>query len=99
MNLKRIRLAKGLTQEQLAEKIGVDTSTVNRAEKMASTARLETYRFCAEALGVTLADIFADELTPVERALLESFRRIPEDRRHHLIAMFEIAEATRPEKA
>ena len=81
MNLARIRKAKGLSLEALGEMIGMDPSTVHRAEKMHPTAKLETYKRCAEALGVTLSDLFCAPLSPVEQELIEAFRAVPEDRR------------------
>lgn len=81
MNLTRLRKARGLSLDALGEMIGKDASTVQRAEKMHQSAKLETYKLCAEALDVTLADIFSDELSPVERALVKAFRNTPEERR------------------
>lgn len=75
MRLKEIREGKGLSQRDLAAMIGVDASTIHRAEKMAPTAKLSTYKLCAEALDVTLEDIFADDRTAVEDALIRHFRR------------------------
>src|SRR5574343_1788270 len=61
MNLRRIREARGLKQEHLAEMIGVNTSTISRAESMHPSAKLETYQKCAEALNLKLSDLFTDE--------------------------------------
>lgn len=63
MNLTGIRRERGLTQRALGELIGIDAATINRAEKMDQTAKLATYIRCADALGVTLADLFADDRT------------------------------------
>lgn len=81
MNLTRLRKARGLTLDALGDMIGMDAATVQRAEKMHPSAKLATYRLCADALGVSLADLFADDLSPVERELLAAFRAVPEDRR------------------
>lgn len=61
MKLAYFRNNAGLTQRQLAEMIGMDQAQVVRAEKMAKTAKLETYRLCADALKVSLAEIFAND--------------------------------------
>lgn len=91
MNLARIRKAKGLTQYDLADLIGMNQAQVVRAEKMDPSAKLATYQKCADALGVTLADLFSDSPEPVEAMLLEAFRRIPESDRSRVVAMLEIA--------
>lgn len=99
MNLARIREAKKLSQRDLAEMIGMDASTITRAERMAPTAKLETYKKCADALGVTLSDIFADPMTDLERTLLAMFRSIPEANRHRVVDFLEIARAAPPQEA
>jgi len=90
MNLTRIRDAKGLSQRALAEMIGMDAATVNRAEKMHPSAKLATYILCAEALGVTLADIFADDRSSLELELLKAFRQVPPSRHDELLAMIRL---------
>lgn len=81
MNLARIRKARGLSQTDLAEMIGMDTASVSRAENMHKSAKLETYQLCAEALGITLADIFCDTIAPIERELVAAYRAAPESHR------------------
>ena len=91
MNLTRIREAKGLSQRALGEMVGVDASTINRAEKMHSSAKLHTYIMCAEALGVSLADLFADDRSALEAELIGAFRKIPASRHAELLAMLRLA--------
>lgn len=64
MRLARLRQAREralLTQEQLAQRAGVAKSTVNRIEQGLQEARISTVRRLAEALGVTAAELTADE--------------------------------------
>lgn len=93
MNLARIRKARGLSQGDLAEMIGKDTATISRAENMSRTAKLETYQLCAEALNITLADIFCDDTTPIERELLAAFRQVPEKQRGSFAGLIDMAKA------
>lgn len=93
MNLARIRRDRGLSQAALGEMIGMDAATVNRAEKMHPSAKLATYQLCADALGVTLADIFAEDRTALETALLKAFRQVPESRHDELLAMIRLVRA------
>jgi|ERR1051325_4131042 transcriptional regulator with XRE-family HTH domain len=99
MNLRRIREAKGLNQRDLAEMVGVDQSTIQRAEKMASTAKLATYQRCADVLGVTLSDLFAEDRTPVEAALLAAFRQVPESKQGKVFDLLELAREENPKTA
>ena len=98
MNLQRFRREKRLTQKDLADMVGVDAATISRAEVGHPSARLETYRMCAQALGVSLASIFSEPLTAEEAALLSLFRAIPESGRAKVRAILELAQASPPEK-
>lgn len=91
MNLERIRRLRNLSQRELADMVGVDASTVQRAEKQHKSAKLTTYAACAKALGVTLADIFADDRSHIEQELVEIFRRIPEGRHAELLSLLALA--------
>lgn len=58
-NLRRQRLAKGLSQEQLAEKTGLHPSEVSRLERAVREPRLGTIARLAHALGVSAAKLVA----------------------------------------
>lgn len=96
MNLARIRKARNLTQRDLAEMVGLDQSQIQRAEAMKPTAKLQTYIKCAEALDVTLGDIFADGGSIMDRELLNLFRRIPEARRQEALDLLKVVEGHAP---
>lgn len=89
MKLREIRKARGLTQEQLAELIGLDQSTVQRAENMHSSAKLDTFVLCAEALGVGLDAMFSDERTEDEALLLQAFRLMPPQLKRSVLSLAE----------
>lgn len=97
MQLRQIREQKGLTQRDLAEKIGMDAATVNRAEKMAPSAKLLTYIKCAKALDVELIDLFATDRTQMERELLSAFRKISPTRHVELISLMRLAREGQPD--
>lgn len=91
MNLRRIREAKKLSQRDLADLVGVDQATIQRAEKMASSAKLTTYKACADALGVPLVAIFTESLE--EAALLSAFQRSDGEGRRLILALANEAKA------
>ncbi len=92
MKLAQIRTLRGLTQRNLGEMIGMDAATVQRAEVGAPSAKLETYRKCAEVLGVTLSDIFCDDMSSIERELINVFRQIPESKHQQLLGLLKLAQ-------
>jgi len=54
------RKALGLSQEKLAERAGCDRQSINRVENAAYSPSLDRVFLLANALGVGLADLFAD---------------------------------------
>ncbi|MEN9805957.1 MAG: helix-turn-helix protein, partial [Pseudomonadota bacterium] len=54
------RVAAGLTQEQLAERVGVQAAAVSRFENGAVGFSLGTLRDITDALGIPLASLFDD---------------------------------------
>lgn len=89
-NLARYRELRGLSQRDLAEMLGVSQPTVQRAEREDPTAKLGTYKRCAEVLGVTLSDIFADR-SSLEDRLIWMFRKIPEQKHSQILQILELA--------
>lgn len=76
--------------------LGIDKSTISRAENAHSSAMLNTYQRCADALGVTLSEIFCDELTPDEAELLRVFRAIPRENHAQIIGLLRLSQVTAP---
>ena len=56
-NLRRQRLAKGLSQEQLAAKTGLHPSEVSRLERAVREPRLGTIVKLARGLGVSASEL------------------------------------------
>lgn len=69
MLLAQIRKARGLSQSDLADMVGVNQSTIQRAETMHASAKMETYERCAAALSVPLAALFGADPIAVEDGL------------------------------
>ncbi len=57
-NLRRLRVAKGLSQEALAVDADVDTSYISRMENGLENPSLATVERLASALGVTFHELF-----------------------------------------
>ena len=56
-NLKRLRAQKGLTQESLAEKMGISSRYVQRLEgKNCPNVKIDTIAILAKVLGVKPSD-------------------------------------------
>ncbi len=62
--------AKGLTQEKLADRLGISQGTVSKALKSKTILTEEYLVGIAEALDVEVADLFRDPASPTREELL-----------------------------
>lgn len=60
ISISVLRKRAGMTQGELAEKVGVDTETVSRFERGATTPSLITLQLLAAALDTTMADLIGE---------------------------------------
>ncbi len=89
--VKRLRRELNVTQEQLAEKVGISTSFLGHIERGTRVASLETFVALCNALNVSADDLLqgsivsdasgtpSDDMNPIERARLEEFLRMAQD--------------------
>lgn len=91
MQLANIRKQQNLSLKDLGEMVGLDASTIQRAETMHHSAKLATYKLCASALGVDLTDLFSDDRTAQELAILRVFRQARPEQRERMVQMLELA--------
>lgn len=81
MRVAEIRKARGWTQTQLAERVGVEQPTISRLERGHDSITLRLLREVAQALDVTLVDLLLDERSAAEQELLSAYRSLPAERR------------------
>ena len=58
LNIKRMRLEKGLTQEELATRVSIGRVNINRYETGKRTPSIDTARKIAAALDCTIDELF-----------------------------------------
>ena len=80
-NIRTLRKHIGLTQEEIAEKIGISQPHYGRAERLSLGVALKVYAQIADVLGVPLYTLFYEEFSPTEMKLIQAFRELPEERR------------------
>ena len=79
------RKLKGITQRQLADRIGVKHNSISACEKGTNAIDIEVlYRICC-VLDITISDIYGrfgnsgnETLSYTERQIVESYRQQPE---------------------
>ncbi|MDJ0628546.1 MAG: helix-turn-helix transcriptional regulator [Rhodobacter sp.] len=90
-NLAQFRDLKGWSQKDLADIVGLNQSTIQRAETEHPSAKLATYKKCADVLGVSLCDIFCEQRSDLEAAVLKILSEIPSERHQEVLALFQLA--------
>ena len=63
--IRQLRFKAGLTQEQLAEKLGIGPQAVSKWENAVATPDITTLPLLAEVFGVSIDDLF--DLTSEQR--------------------------------
>ncbi|SFM08489.1 helix-turn-helix domain-containing protein [Methylorubrum salsuginis] len=66
-NLRRLRVAQGLSQERLALAAGIDRAYVGRVERGSENVTVDTLAAIARALAVPVADLFVAPEPGTER--------------------------------
>lgn len=61
MNIKKLRIAAGLTQVQFAKKLNVDQSTVSLWESGKSKPQRKLHKKMAKLLGCTVDELLKEE--------------------------------------
>jgi transcriptional regulator with XRE-family HTH domain len=59
-NLRRLRVARGLSQERLAFEADIDRSYVGRVERGGENVTVATLEALAEVLSVNVSELFAE---------------------------------------
>ena len=80
-NLREIRKANGLTQKQVADRLGITSQAVCRWENNRTEPDMYTVAKLALILGCTTDDLTGHETAPLsadERELVSLYRKLPE---------------------
>ena len=101
-NLARYLNRSGKSQREMADIMGVSSSTFNEWIKAKKYPRIDKIEFMANYFGINKSDLIEEEndikispneedLTEGEREVLELFRAIPEDQQPVVLAMIRAA--------
>lgn len=92
--LRDFRLKNKLTQEQLAEKLGISLKYISRIENGNSGLKTQTLINCMNILGITPNTIYAPFLTNSEVAkniqISEKFASLPDEKKDFINSMIDL---------
>ena len=97
-NIAHYRKLRGLSQSELAELVGVRQPHISRIEGGDEGPPLKLFRDIADALEVSLADLFAEDLSRAEIDLLQGFRSLPAHLQKGWIEMAKAAASPGPKE-
>lgn len=97
MRAREIRESLGMTQTELAEKLGKKQGHVSDFEQGKTNPSYSTIQQYAAALGVEVVDLFSD-LAEHEREMLRILRGMPEDEQKAFVRALSISEAAKAER-
>ena len=87
--IQTIRKASNITAKELAQRIEVSPSFISAVENNDSKLSLKTLGRICEALGVSLASFFNEELSTVETKLHSVIATLPEEKKWQLLSFLE----------
>lgn len=94
-NIKKFRVAKGLTQNKLDEKSGIEPSNISHIERGATKVSLPTLVSIANALDVSLDEIIYDSLVKNEHIKIKLIDEIIQNcNSEEMSALIEIIKTT-----
>ncbi len=75
LKIKRLRKARNLTQQQLANFVEIDSTMITKIERGRSSGSLQTLNNIASALGVSITELLSDQPVPGRMAHGRTGRR------------------------
>lgn len=92
-NIAHYRKIRGMSQEDLAQMVGVSQPHISRMEKGDDGPPLRLFREIAAALGVSLADLFSEKMDRSALMLHEAYQRSDDRHKKLILAMVKQVEA------
>ena len=92
LRLRQLRKSQSLTTAELASIVNTTQQTISNYENNKSEPNLAMIESICTALGISLADFFAEdkqELEPEMRRLVETARKLTPEQREHLQKLLE----------
>jgi len=86
-NIAYYRKLRGLSQEDLAQKVGVKQPHISRIENGDDGPPLRLFKDIADALDVSLADLFSEQMSKAALMVVDAFRSGSDETRRLMSAM------------
>ena len=84
------RMLLHVSQEELAEELGITRATLSRIERGAAMPRLDTLLFLSRRLGVSMSILFSEESSGEQNRLLSRVSALSPDRQETFYKTMEL---------
>lgn len=84
--IQSLRKMNNMTAKELAERLEISPSFISSIENNSTKLSLKTLGRICDVLGVSLAEFFHTELSPVEQKLISTIKEMPEQKQEELLA-------------
>lgn len=89
MKIQELRRLNNITAKELAKQVDVSSSFISAIENNSTKLSLATLQHICSILGVTLSEFFDSELSPVEKKLITTIKKMPDQKKLELLAFLE----------
>lgn len=85
LKIQELRKVNNMTAKELAKRVNVSPSFISAIENNSTKLSLATLKHICEILGVSLSEFFNSELSPVEKNLISTIKKMPDHKKKELL--------------
>lgn len=87
--IQELRKINNMTARELAQRTEVSPSFISAIENNSTKLSLATLKHICDILGVSLSEFFSTDLTPVEKKLITTVKKMPTQKKTELLTFLE----------
>lgn len=87
--IQELRKINNMTAKELAQRTEVSPSFISAIENNSTKLSLATLKHICDILGVSLSEFFSTDLTPVEKKLITTVKKMPTQKKADLLVFLE----------
>ena len=87
--IQELRKINNMTARELARRVDVSSSFISAIENNSTKLSLATLKHICDILNVSLSEFFDSELKPVEKKLITTIKKMPDQKKSELLAFLD----------
>lgn len=89
LKIQELRKINNMTAKELAKRVDVSSSFISAIENNSTKLSLATLKHICDILGVSLSEFFDSELSPVEKKLITTIKKMPTQKKSELLTFLD----------